>query len=116
MYVIRDILSPTLDLFVSNTRFKNLFLRHFPTKEVNGVTVLDRLYFYRAAAPHRGVVETDAALSFYKLIQTSAKELKEEEYKGVEDVWFKLNPFDQEYSITTNTIQAYIDSVIPEPT
>ena len=116
MYIVEDRLGPTIGRFVENSKFKNLFLKHWPTTiDVGGTEVFDRLYVYRAAAPHRGIVKTPETLAIYKIIGTNTEELESEDYDGVEDMWFTLKPFDLEYDISTAQIQSYIDSYMQEP-
>lgn len=88
MYLTMDLFSPLFHAYRGNTRIKNLFLRHWPQKTTAFGSVFDKLVFYNGS-----ILQTPHHLAIYKLIGTSAEELNENDYEGVEEAWFYLKPY-----------------------
>lgn len=88
MYVKFNIESTTVGTYVAMSKFKHDFLKWWPTKWVNGVEVMDRLYFYNGH-----VLDDTQHKKVYKLIGTDATTLRAGEYKGVESCWLYLAPW-----------------------
>ena len=88
MYVKFNIESTTVGTYVAMSKFKHDFLRWWPPKWVDGIEVMDRLYFYNGH-----VLDDTQHKKVYKLVGTDATTLRAGEYKGVERCWLYLKPW-----------------------
>jgi len=116
MYTKVDMLSPLLSTWKRSNTFKKEFLRLWPTKSVtdtdaNGnptgghTLVLDSFTYWRSSdnngRGHGNAIATDQAKGIYKLLNTSVKEIESKDYKGIDEVYYTVKPWDtvQSWSI-----------------
>ena len=98
MYIEQDFVGPaTLDL-QANRKMHNRLLRYWPTKEVNGVIVMDKLYLYNYA-----VIDTPIHRKIYNILGLSVDKLKAENWKGVATYYMYFNIVQGTYDEVSNT-------------
>lgn len=110
MYIEQDFVGPaTLDL-QANRKMHNKLLRYWPTKWVNGVEVMDRLYLYAGGS----VQESTNHKKIYNILGISVEDLKKEKWKGVENYYIYFNVVQGTYDDLTNEqLDTYIDFQAP---
>lgn len=110
MYIEQDFVGPaTLDL-QANRKMHNRLLRYWPTKVVNGVVVMDRLYLYAGGS----VQESTNHKKIYNILGISVEDLKKENWKGVENYYLYFNVVQGTYDDISNTqLDTYIEFQAP---
>lgn len=99
MYLEIDLFTPKKNLFLRNTKIKNIVLNHWPRKTVDGIEVFDKMYFYWKPI----IIDTPDTRAIYKLFGTSVLELYQNNYNGVSQAWFHLKPFKLDKTTVNNT-------------
>jgi hypothetical protein len=90
-------------------RIKNTVLRYWPTKVVNGVEVMDRLFLYvRHWSPR--VPNFLRHRKLLPLLGTSREELGQEEWEGLKEYWLYWQRLDLDYNILVDEIKSYIET------
>lgn len=109
MYIEQDFVGPaTLDL-QANRKIHNRLLRYWPTKVVDGVTVMDRLYLYNGS-----VIDTPNNIKIYNILGISIETLKKEKWKGVESYYLYFNVVQGTYDDITNVdLDTYLQFQAP---
>lgn len=87
-------------------RIKNTVLRYWPTKWVNGVLVMDKLFIYTKS---KGVIDNTRTRKLYPLLNMSAEDLRKEQWDGIENYYIYWQRFDPNYILTPEEIKSYID-------
>lgn len=110
MYIEQDFVGPaTLDL-QANRKMHNRLLRYWPTKLVDGVEVMDRLYMYAGGT----VLDTDNHRKIYNILGVSIEDLKAEEWKGIDSYWMYFNVVQGTYDDLTNEqLNTYLEFQAP---
>jgi hypothetical protein len=93
--------------FVGNTAFKNRFLRNWPTKDIDGVRVMDKFIFFDGH-----VIDTPLSRKIYKLLGTNAKELRKNEYGGVDKCWFYMKTWELPLAVRKLLTQEQVEEAI----
>ena len=87
----------------------NRLLRYWPTKVVDGVTVMDRLYLYNGS-----VIDTPNNIKIYNILGISIETLKKEKWKGVESYYLYFNVVQGTYDDITNVdLDTYLQFQAP---
>ena len=109
MYIEQDFVGPaTLDL-QANRKIHNRLLRYWPTKVVNGVTVMDRLYMYDG-----GVIDTPTHRKIYNILGMNIETLRRENWKGVATYYLYFNVVQGTYDEVSNTqLDTYLEFQAP---
>jgi len=109
VYIEQDFVGPaTLDL-QANRKIHNRLLRYWPTKVVDGVTVMDRLYLYNGS-----VIDTPNNIKIYNILGISIETLKKEKWKGVESYYLYFNVVQGTYDDITNVdLDTYLQFQAP---
>lgn len=110
MYIEQDFVGPaTLDL-QANRKMHNRLLRYWPTKVVNDVVVMDKLYLYAGGS----VQESTNHKKIYNILGISVEDLKKEKWKGIENYYMYFNVVQGTYDDLTNEqLDTYIDFQAP---
>lgn len=108
MYLTFDTFGTRARDWMQGQKVKNIMKKWFPSKFVQGVEVWGELTFYDG-----GVIETEQTKAIYRLLNTSASELRGQSFDGVERVWFQLR-FDGDVAptFTVPELEAYVENEI----
>ena len=111
MYIESDFVNTaTLDL-QANRKMHNRLLRHWPTKRVNGVEVMDLLYLYISGS---GVQESASHKKIYNILGIKVEDLKKEKWKGIENYYLYFNVVQGTYDdITNEQLDTYLEFQAP---
>lgn len=109
MYIEQDFVGPaTLDL-QANRKIHNRLLRYWPTKVVDGVTVMDKLYLYNGS-----VIDTPNHRKIYNILGMNIETLRRENWKGVATYYLYFNVVQGTYDEVTNTqLDTYLEFQAP---
>lgn len=107
MYIVHDRLTPHIQEYMHATRIKNIVLRYWPTKVVNGVVVLDLLMLYVRS---QGVIDTPGRRKLYNLLGIDVEELRKQDWEGIDDYYVYWQRVVQEYTLNIGEIKTYIES------
>ena len=107
MYVRFNMAETEMAAFVGNTAFKNRFLRNWPTKDIDGVRVMDKFIFFDGH-----VIDTPLSRKIYKLLGTNAKELRKNEYGGVDKCWFYMKTWELPLAVRKLLTQEQVEEAI----
>lgn len=109
MYIEQDFVGPaTLDL-QANRKIHNRLLRYWPTKVVNGITVMDKLYMYNGR-----VIDTPNHRKIYNILGIDIETLKRENWKGVATYYLYFNVVQGTYDEITNAdLDTYLEFQAP---
>ena len=104
MYIEQDFVGPaTLDL-QAHRKLHNRLLRHWPTKWVNGVEVLDLLFLYNGT-----VQESPSHKKIYNILGIKVEDLKSAEWTGVENYYIYFNVVQGTYdNLSAAELSTYI--------
>ena len=98
MYLEQNFVDPaTLDL-QAHRKMRNRLLRHWPTKLVNDVEVMDKLYLYDGS-----VLDTPSHRKIYNILGVKIEELKSQEWKGIDNYYIYFNVVQGTYDNVSNT-------------
>ena len=105
MYLTFDLALPIRQMWIQRTAYKRRFLRTYPTTTVDGIEVFDKCIFWHK---NHGVYDQP---EIYKLFGTSKEELEDQtkDFKGLEYVFFKVNPWMPQIELTRNQWADYFD-------
>jgi len=104
MYIIEDRVTPRLTGYLHALGVKNTFLRNFPTKEVDGITVFDKLVVYN------GVVNLSTqARKIYHLLNIRVSDLTSADWSGLEEFYIHLKRYDTSYSLSLQDLKDFIN-------
>ena len=105
MYIEQDFVGPaTLDL-QANRKIHNRLLRYWPTKVVNGITVMDKLYLYNGS-----VIDTPNHRKIYNILGMNIETLRKENWKGVATYYLYFNVVQGTYDEVSNTqLDTYLE-------
>lgn len=104
MYIIHDRFTPHIQEYMHALRIKNIILRYWPTRWVNGVEVMDSFFLY-----DYGVVDSVATRKILPLLNTTVEELKKEDFDGLKWYWLYFKRLDLDYIISATEIKNYIE-------
>lgn len=109
MYIEQDFVGPaTLDL-QANRKIHNRLLRYWPTKVVDGVTVMDKLYLYNGS-----VIDTPNHRKIYNILGMNIETLRRENWKGVATYYLYFNVVQGTYDDIANTdLNTYLEFQAP---
>ena len=109
MYIEQDFVGPaTLDL-QANRKIHNRLLRYWPTKVVNGITVMDRLYMYNG-----GVIDTPTHRKIYNILGINIETLRKEKWRGVATYYLYFKVVQGTYDEVSNTqLDTYLEFQAP---
>lgn len=109
MYIEQDFVGPaTLDL-QANRKIHNRLLRYWPTKVVNGITVMDKLYLYNGS-----VIDTSNHRKIYNILGMNIETLRRENWKGVATYYLYFNVVQGTYDEVSNTqLDTYLEFQAP---
>lgn len=109
MYIEQDFVGPaTLDL-QANRKIHNRLLRYWPTKVVNGITVMDRLYMYNGR-----VIDTPNHRKIYNILGMNIETLRRENWKGVATYYLYFKVVQGTYDEVSNTqLDTYLEFQAP---
>ena len=109
MYIEQDFVEPaTLDL-QANRKIHNRLLRYWPTKVVDGVTVMDKLYLYNGS-----VIDTPNHRKIYNILGMNIETLRRENWKGVATYYLYFNVVQGTYDEVSNTqLDTYLEFQAP---
>lgn len=113
MYIIHDRLTPHIQEYTHALRIKNTILRYWPTKVINGVKVMGKLFIY-----NNGVIENKTTEKLLPLLNISVEDLKKENWDGIENYYIYWQRLNLDYVLTAEEIKTYIEiySVLDETT
>ena len=98
MYYKYDLLAPKMSSYVLNSKTKNLMVNNWPTIQVKGVDVFDKLYI----AHNEKFTEpkNTGTKQLMEVFGMDIDKLREQEWKGVDNAWIGLDHKD----VDTNNI------------
>lgn len=110
-YVIRDPLGPALLTYASNKRFRHRILKYWPTKTVDDIKVFDKLIVWDK---HAGVLQDEARLKIYRLLNISIKDLEANDYTGLDRAYLKVPAIEPTFDLTDEQIEQYLKDNSPQ--
>ena len=112
MYMTFDIASPIVCDWVSNLRFKNTFMRYFPTKFIGGVEVFSEISLHHTSIDQATTdVQPTNIKAIYKMLGLSNDTLLEYGQSEIDEADLYLKPYNiAAPTLTTQDVVSYINN------
>ena len=113
MYVIRDAVTPTISSHVRAMAFKNVMLRHWPSRTMSdGTVILEKLYIWKK---NQGVLQTPGHLAIYRKLGMRISDINSQNKKGLNGLWMEMSDLDtKSIDLQDHEIAEYIEQFSPQ--